>query len=130
MKLIVKCQHCRNEISSPHKEATRIKYLQKHGESFHLKCISCQQTHTYEVDDIRAVDYSFGEILANRIIVLVVTVVVVFLASFLLIGSLGAVMLAVISALIYSVNAKKNNAQANLLFNKQKVTGRMTKIGD
>ena len=58
MKLVVKCKECRAENNSPNKGATRINIVQKFGKDFEMKCTSCNRTHTYEVDEIRAMDKS------------------------------------------------------------------------
>ncbi|WP_375579356.1 hypothetical protein ABWH96_20515 [Marivirga tractuosa] len=127
MKLIVKCKECRSENDSPVKAATRIKIVQKYGEEFEMKCNSCYETHTYEIDDIRAVDYSFGELIKNRIAVFLIVLVVTFTLGFILLGLNAGLIISVIATLISMALLKKNNSGKNLTFNKHKVKGRMSK---
>ncbi|WP_370086781.1 hypothetical protein [Ekhidna sp.] len=129
MKLIVKCKKCRAENDSPNKASTRINIVQKYGEEFEMKCTSCNETDTYEVDDIKAVDYSFGEIVKNRIAVFIIVLVTTFILGFFLIGIEGGFIISLISTLISMVMVKKNNSGKNLTFNKHKVKGRMSNIG-
>ncbi|MEQ9443245.1 MAG: hypothetical protein RIG62_29680 [Cyclobacteriaceae bacterium] len=129
MKLIVNCKNCKNQFTTPKKASSRINYFKKFGEKFELPCPSCNQTKLYEVDDIRAVDYSFKELILNRLFILIVIAVVSFALGFILISATGAFLMTVISALIFALLAKKNNSKANLIFNKHKVKGRMTSIG-
>ncbi|MCX2745459.1 hypothetical protein OO013_16385 [Mangrovivirga sp. M17] len=129
MKLIIKCKDCRNEIDSPYKASTRINIVQKFGEEFEIKCPACNSTNTYEVDDIRAVDYSFGELVQNRIAVFLVIMAVTFVLGFFLIGTGVGIITSIVSALIAIILFKNNNSGKNLTFNKHKVKGRMSNVG-
>lgn len=129
MKLIVKCNQCRNEMPAPHKAHSRVDYVQKYGEEFKMTCRQCNHEDTYEVDDIRAVDYSFGEILKNRIVVVLVILVATFGLGLFIFGPGASSIMAVVASMIYAVIAKKNDSQANLTFNKHKVKGRISNIG-
>ncbi len=125
MKLIVKCTECRAENNSPFNEATRIKIVQKHGETFEMTCNSCNETRQYEIDDIRAVDYSLGELIKNRIAVFLIVLVVTFVLGFLLLGLNAGLIISIIAIFISMALLKKNNSGKNLTFNKHKVKGRM-----
>lgn len=63
MKLVVKCSKCRQENKAPHHVNNRIDYAKEYGDSFSLTCKYCNETVEYHVDDIKAVDYSLGEII-------------------------------------------------------------------
>jgi len=93
-----------------------------------MKCTSCNKSNTYEIDDIRAVDYSLGELIKNRIAVFLILLVVTFALGFFLIGPLGGVIIAVVTSLISIGLLRKNSSAKNLTFNKHKVKGRMTSI--
>lgn len=129
MKLIIKCKGCRAEINAPNIADSRINYVQKYGQEFELKCKDCNQTNTYEVDNIRAEDYSLGEIVKNRLVVFVVILAVTFIGGFFLIGTKTGFLISLVSILISMVLIKNNNSGKNLTFNKHKVKGRMTSIG-
>ncbi len=129
MKLIVKCKECRSENNSPIKAATRINIVQKYGEEFEMKCNSCNKSCTYEVDDIRAVDYNFGELIKNRIVVFLVVLAVTFILGFLLFGLNAGLIISIVATLISMALIKKNNSGKNLTFNKHKVKGRIGNVG-
>lgn len=59
MKLIVKCKECREENIAPNEATDRINSAKKFGDDFNLKC-----------NNTRAVEYSLGEIILNRLIVI------------------------------------------------------------
>lgn len=125
MKLIV----CRKEIESPYKAATRIKIVQQYGEEFEIACWSCNNTYTYEVDDIRAEDYTFWEIIINRLKLLLATFFVSAILGMFLFDVFAGFCIGLVCSLIYALYAKRNNSNSNLTFNKHKVKGRMTNIG-
>ncbi|WP_053406723.1 hypothetical protein [Persicobacter sp. CCB-QB2] len=129
MKLIVKCTTCRAENDSPITGATRIKIVQKHGETFDLTCNSCGKTHTYGVDDIKAEDYTITELIKNRAIIFGVVFLTSFGLGFLFTGITGAAMVSIISTILSLALIKKNHSGKNLTFNRHKVKNRMTNIG-
>ncbi|MEN8187872.1 MAG: hypothetical protein ABFR05_12150 [Bacteroidota bacterium] len=129
MKLIVKCNKCRHENKAPHHVSNRIDYAKQYGDNFSLMCKSCNETNEYHVDDIKAVDYSFGEIIKNRLIVFAIIFVVTLALGFFVVGIAGAVIVSLIATLISMVFAKKNNYSKNLIFNKHKLKGRVSGAG-
>lgn len=129
MKLIVKCNKCRHENKAPHHENNRIDYAKQYGDNFSLTCKSCNETDEYHVDDIKAVDYTFGEIFKNRLIVFAIIFVVTLVLGFFVIGVAGAVIVSLIATLISMGLAKKNNSSKNLTFNKHKLKGRVSGVG-
>lgn len=129
MKLIVKCNKCRHENKAPHHVNNRIDYAKQYGDNFSLTCKSCNETDEYHVDDIKAVDYTFGEIFKNRLIVFAIIFVVTLVLGFFVIGVAGAVIVSLIATLISIGLAKKNNSSKNLTFNKHKLKGRVSGVG-
>lgn len=129
MKLIVKCNKCRHENKAPHHVNNRIDYAKQYGDNFSLTCKSCNETDEYHVDDIKAVDYTFGEIFKNRLIVFAIIFVVTLVLGFFVIGVAGAVIVSLIATLISMGLAKKNNSSKNLTFNKHKLKGRVSGVG-
>jgi len=129
MKLIVKCSKCKHENKAPHHVNNRINYAKQYGDNFSLMCKSCKETEEYHVDDIKAVDYSFGEIIKNWLIVLSIIFVVTLVFGFFVVGIAGAVMISSITTFISMLFAKKNNSSKNLIFNKHKLKGHVSGIG-
>lgn len=129
MKLIVKCTKCRHENKAPHHVNNRIDYAKQYGDNFSLTCKSCGETDEYHVDDIKAVDYSFVEIIKNRLIVFAIIFVITLVLGFFVVGIAGAVIVSLIATLISMVFAKKNNSSKNLTFNKHKLKGRVSGVG-
>lgn len=129
MKLIVKCTKCKQENKAPHHVNNRIDYAKQYGDNFSLTCKSCNETGEYHVDDIKAVDYTFGEIFKNRLIVFAIIFVVTLVLGFFVIGVAGAVIVSLIATLISMGLAKKNNSSKNLTFNKHKLKGRVSGVG-
>lgn len=128
MKLIVKCLKCRKENKAPHHVDNRIDYAKQYGDNFSLECKFCNETAEYHVDDIRALDYSFGEIIKNRLIIFGIIFVVSLVVGFFIVGLAGAVIISFIILLTSMVYAKKNNSSKNLTFNKHKLKGRVSGI--
>lgn len=128
MKLIVKCANCRHENKAPHSMDNRIDYAKQHGDSFSLTCIACNQTNNYHVDNIKAVDYTLGEIVKNRLMVLAIIFGLALVAGFFLGGIPGGVILSVISIIVSIVFVKRNNSSKNLTFNKHKLKGRVSGV--
>lgn len=129
MKLIVKCPHCKQENKAPHRIHNRIDYAKQYGEHFSLKCTACNQTTEFHVDDIKAVDYTVGEILKNRVLIFAILFVVTFVLGFFLGGPVGGMVVSVMVILISMAMVKKNNASKNLTFNKHKLKGRVSGVG-
>jgi len=129
MKLIVKCPSCKQEIKTPHHVDNRIDYAKQYGDNFSLKCTNCNETTEYHVDDIKAIDYTVGEILKNRIFLFVVVFLVSSVLGFIFIGLAGVIMLNIIITLVIIALIKKNNSAANLTFNKHKLKARVSGIG-
>ena len=65
MKLIIKCSKCREENKAQHHEDNRIDYAKQYGDNFSMTCKSCNETDYYHVDVIKAVGFSFGELVKN-----------------------------------------------------------------
>ena len=128
MKLIVKCPKCRQENKVPHHDNNRIDYAKQYGDSFLLTCDSCKESSEFHVDDIRAVDYSFVEIIKNRLIIFAIIFVVILVLGFFVIGPVGGLLLSLIATLISMVFVKKNNSSKNLIFNKHKLKGRVSGV--
>ncbi len=128
MKLIVKCTNCRHENKVPHYENNRIDYAKQYGDTFSLTCKSCNHTEEYHVDDIKAVDYSFLEIVKNRLLVFALIFIVSLILGIFIIGLFGAVIISLIVAFIATLFAKKNNVSKNLNFNKHKLKGRFSDV--
>ena len=129
MKLIVKCSKCRKENKAPHHVDNRIDYAKQYGDNFSLTCKSCNQTSEYHVDDIKAEDCSFGEIIKNRLIVFAVIFVITLVLGLFVVGIAGSVILALVATLISMAFAKKNSSSKNLTFNKHKLKGRVSGAG-
>lgn len=129
MKLIVKCSNCRDENKVLHRVSNRIDYAKQYGDNFSLTCKSCNKADEYHVDDIRAVDYSFGEIVKNRMITIAIVFVVTFALGFFVGGIGGAFILALVAIGVSMLFAKKNNSYKNLTFNKHKLKGRVSGVG-
>lgn len=129
MKLIVKCPKCRHENKAPHHIDNRIDYAKNYGDNFILTCKSCNQTTEFHVDDIKAVDFSIGEIIKNRLNVFAVTFVVILVLGFFVVGIAGGLILSLIVTMISMVLVKKNNSSKNLIFNKHKLKGRVSSVG-
>ena len=129
MKLIVKCPDCKQETKVLHHVDNRIDYAKQYGDNFNLKCTNCNTTTEYHVDDIKAIDYSFGEILKNRIFLFIVLFLVSSVLGFIFTGLAGAFMLFIITSLIVIALIKKNNSANNLTFNKHKLKARISGIG-
>lgn len=129
MKLIVKCNKCRHENKAPHRVNNRIDYAKQYGDNFSLTCKSCNATDEYHVDEIKAVDYSFGEIIKNRLIVFAIIFVVTMVLGFFVVGIAVSVIGSLIATLAYMVFAKQNNSSKTLTFNKHKLKGRVSGVG-
>ena len=129
MKLIVKCPKCRQANKALHLVNNRIDYAKQYGDNFSLTCDSCKESSEFHVDDIKAVDYTFGEIIINRLFVFAIIFVVTLVLGFFVIGTAGGIILSLIATLISIVFAKKNNSLKNLTFNKHKLKGRVSGVG-
>lgn len=129
MKLIVKCEKCRQENKAPHHVNNRIDYAKEYGDSFSLTCNSCNETSECHVDDIRAEDYSFGEIIKNRVTIFVIISLLTLIVGFFLGGFYGAIILPAITILLSIGLIKNNNSSKNLTFNKHKMRGRVSNVG-
>lgn len=128
MKLIVKCTKCREENKVPYFVDNRVDYAKEYGENFTLKCKRCNEVSTYHVDDIKAVDYNFSEIIKNRLMVFAVIYVVALVLGYFLTGITGGFIIALLLVFISVVLAKRNNSAKNLVFNKHKLKGRVTNV--
>lgn len=129
MKLIVKCSDCRAEDKALHHVDNRIDYAKEFGDNFSLTCKSCNTMNEYHVDDIKAVDISFVEIIKNRFIAFAVIFIVTLVLGFFVTGRAGGIILAFITTFISTVFRKKNDTSKNLTFNKHKLKGRVSNIG-
>lgn len=129
MKLIVNCPKCLQENRAPHHDNNRIDYAKRYGDFFALTCKSCNKLTEFHVDDIKAVDYSVGEIIKNRLIIFSVIFVFTFIIGFFIVGIIAGVIFSLISTLISITFAKKNNASENRIFNKYKLKRRISEIG-
>jgi hypothetical protein len=129
MKLIVKCNKCRQENKAPHHVNNRIDYAKQYGDNFLLTCKFCNETDEYHVDDIKAVDYSFVEIIKNRLIVFAIIFVITLVLGFFVVGIAGAMISSLVATMISIVYTKKNNSSKNLTFNKHKLKGRVSGVG-
>ncbi len=129
MKLIVKCPKCGQENKAPHHVNNRIDYAKQYGDNFSLLCTSCNETSEYHVDDIKAIDFSFGEIIKNRLIVFLVIFALTLTLGFFIVGVAGALILSLVATMISIALSKKNDASKNLTFNKHKLKGRVSGIG-
>lgn len=128
MKLVVKCPNCRQENKVPHHVNNRIDYAKLYGDNFSLTCKSCNETSEYHVDNIKAVDYSFVEMIKNRLIIFIVIFVVSLVLGYTVIGALGGLIISIITSLISILFAIKYNSSMNLTFNKHKLKGRVSGI--
>ena len=81
------------------------------------------------MDDIKAVDYTIGEILKNRVLIIAILFIVTFVPGFFLGGPIGGMVSSVLAVLISMATVKKNNAARNLTFNKHKLKGRVSGVG-
>ncbi|WP_282040070.1 hypothetical protein [Saccharicrinis aurantiacus] len=129
MKLIVKCNKCRQENKAPHHVNNRVDYAKQHGDNFSLTCKSCNETDEYHVDDIKAVDYTFGEIIKNRLMVFAILFVITLVLGLFVVGFTGAVTISLVLTLTTMLFAKKNNSSKSLTFNKHKLKGRVSGVG-
>ncbi|WP_335965548.1 hypothetical protein [Galbibacter sp. PAP.153] len=125
MKLIVRCPLCKNEMNAPNHSDNRIDYAKQFGDTFTLTCSACHKDTEYHVDKIRAVDYSFAEIIINRMVIFAVLFIVSAIFGYYLSGFAGAVGLSILSTGIYLWFAKRNNSGKNLDFNRHKLKGRV-----
>lgn len=128
MKLVIKCEACNEENRSPVKGTTRINIVRKYGEQVKMTCKNCSNSTDYEVDDIKAVDYKFSEILLDRILVFLIVVSVAFISGIFLIGPEAGFILSIISMFISLMLVKKNSSQKVLTFNRHKVKNRISGI--
>ena len=128
MKLIVKCSNCNSANNAP-KMNDRISYAKNKGENFSITCSSCNETNEYHVDDIKAIDYSFTEIIKNRLVVFAIIFVAVAITGYFFIGVARSLAASFIATIISMVFAKQNNSSKNLTFNKHKLKGRVSSIG-
>lgn len=129
MKLIVKCQNCNFENKAPHHVDNRIDYAKNYGDNFSLKCKNCGETNEYHVDDIKAVDYSFVELLKSRLIVFIILFIILFVIGFFLTGPIGGIVISTMFSLFSVLIVKKNNSSKNVVFNKHKLKGRVSGVG-
>lgn len=74
-------------------------------------------------------DYSFGEIIKNILIVFAIIFVVTMVLVFVVVGIAVSVIGSLIATLAYMVFAKQNNSSKTLTFNKHKLKGRVSGVG-
>lgn len=128
MNLSVKCPECKKQNKTPHSMSNRVDYAKKYGDNFTLKCPDCNTASEYHVDDIRALDYSFGEIIKNRLLVFILVFVIMFVIGLFVISVGGAIALSIIISSISILLSKKNDSKKNLEFNKHKLKGRVSGV--
>lgn len=128
MKLIVKCPNCNTENKAPHTMDNRIDYAMKYGDNFSVKCVSCGETTTYHVDEIRAVDYSFSELLINKLLIFGVVYVATLVLGIYLVGAIGGIVISFVVILLAFFLAKRNDTSKNLTFNRHKLKRRMANV--
>ncbi|QCX39560.1 hypothetical protein FF125_14335 [Aureibaculum algae] len=128
MKLVIKCKDCREENKVPNYARDRVNYAKKFGDKFELNCKKCNKTNEYHVDDIRAENYRLGEIITNRIIVLVIVSVISIILMIAFWGSpiSWSFILLPIATLFFF---KNNDSKKQLNFNKHKMKGRIPTSG-
>ena len=124
MKLVVKCPKCGEENKAPKKHDNRIDYAKKYGDKFSLNCVKCDGSNEYHVDEIKAMDYGFGELIKNRLIILIIIFILTIALGFFFIGVLGALVISSISVFVSALFIKKNASDKNLEFNRHKLKGR------
>jgi len=124
MKLIVKCPNCGEENKTPKKHDNRIDYAKKYGDKFSLKCIKCSTESEFHVDEIKAIDYSFGELIKNRLIVFLIIFILILGLGIFFTGFVGGLVLSTISVSISALLMKKNASDKNVEFNRHKLKGR------
>lgn len=129
MKLIVKCPKCRKENRAPHHVNNRIDYAKQYGDNFSITCQFCQKPSAFHVDEIKAVDYSFSEIIKNRVIIFALILIISLILGMFITNTATAVIISVIITFISVILTKQNNASKNLTFNKHKLKGRVSTIG-
>ena len=124
MKLIVKCVKCGQENKAPRQVNNRIDYAKQYGDNFTLQCAECDESVEYHVDDIKAVDYRFGELVKNKFVIFAIIFEATLILGFFSIGIAGGAVLSVLATLISMVLIRKNSAARNLTFNNRKLNGR------
>jgi len=130
MKLVVKCPKCktRNEIKKT--AATRPEFARQYGDTHSITCKKCHHSFEYHVDDIRAVPYSFKEIIVNRLIIWVgLSIISLLIGIFLFkLGIIKSILFWFIIIIVSILFKKKNNSSAILTFNKHKLKGRVSNV--